>query len=117
MRTLAHHVAHIKTKPHHIRRQIAFTLAGGLTVFVAFVWLGGNVAMGNFALGGASFGSVVAEIQEKDQISPGSSLVGAVSAAVTPVHTDPHIEIVDSKKSSTLEERKRATAEPTIIPF
>jgi hypothetical protein len=80
------------------------------------VWLGGSLASGSFALGGSSFGAVVAEIQAKDNLSPASSLVGAVSAAVTPQNTEPRVEIVDVGKSSTLEEKK-PVAEPTIIPF
>jgi hypothetical protein len=122
MMSLTHHIKRVHAQPHHIRRQIAFTLASGLTVLIAFVWLVGSVATGSFAIKNSSFAeasSVVSEQLSKTSAPGGvTGLLGSVSAAFTGATTAPaHIQIVDAGRTSTLDSKKNVKTEATIIPF
>ena len=116
MISVTHHIQRVRAHPHHIRRQIAFTLAAGATALIAFIWLVGNIATGNFAAGTSSFGDIAKTVQEVIPETSGGSLVGAVGAVLTPVDSSPRIQVLDVRTSSTLDASK-AAPEPTILPF
>ena len=113
MKTIFEHIEHIKTKPHHIRKQMAFSIAGGVTALVALVWLVGSLSLGVFALSGSSFADSAGEGSAIVTSGPGTSNVAGAAAAVPEVNAPARIEIVDSP-ASTVNQKK---AEPTIIPF
>lgn len=111
MKTLLHHIEQAKGHPHHIRKQIAYVIAGAGAGLVAFLWLGISLATDSFALSGpTSFGQGTSFAI--DNASSGTQLA-AVGSAI-PIDDDrPRIEIVDAvMKSSPVQE-----SEKTFIPF
>ena len=114
MKTVFEHIEHIKGKPHHVRKRIAFGTAAAGAGLVAVVWLAINVTGGAFAIPDNSFadaagqGSVVATTSER----AATNLAG-VAAAVENQDAPAHIEIVDTTPASTSQKK----AERTIIPF
>jgi hypothetical protein len=115
MKTIFDHIEHVKGKPHHVRRRVAFTAAAGVAASVALVWLLGNLATGTFAIQGSNFAaSVGAEspvVKTSDTGTQG--LAGAAAAAVQDVSAPAHIEIVDTTPTPVV------TKQPdrTILPF
>lgn len=113
MKTVFEHIEYMKEKPHHVRKRFAFAVAAGTSVFIAFVWFVGSVAVGEFALKDTSFadqaGAPPVEVVNAD----GSNLAGA-AAALQSAKAPAHIEIVDTASSS------RSVGKPieqTTIPF
>jgi small neutral amino acid transporter SnatA (MarC family) len=115
MKTVSQHIEHIKGKPHHVRKRVAFTVAGSATVLIALVWLVGSVSLGAFAITGSSFAdsagqSSVVTTGSADTSTPG--LAGAAAASASD-NSPAHIEIVDTTPSTPQEKK----AEQTLIPF
>jgi hypothetical protein len=117
MKTISDHIQHVKGKPHHVRRRVAFSAAMTGTALVALVWLVGSLGTGSFALKETSFadssqgtGVVVAG-------GDGSSAEGlaGVGAAVASDNTNApaRIEIVNVATSTS----SGMKAEQTTIPF
>jgi hypothetical protein len=122
MMPLTRHIEDVRQRPEHIRRQIALGVAALITAIIALIWLGTSVATGAFALKGSSFADATSGAPTKQfAASTGGfgNLVGAASAVFTGgvKGGEAHIEIVDTGKSSTLDTKKAAAAEPTILPF
>ncbi|MEK7114179.1 MAG: hypothetical protein AAB850_01370 [Patescibacteria group bacterium] len=114
MKTIFEHIEHIKGKPHHVRKRVAFAAAAGGAGAIALVWLVSSLGTGAFAIRGATFS------ESTGQESPATAGVGdnfqnvAGAAAVLEDGSTPaYIEIIDSA-SSTL---KAKQAEQTTIPF
>lgn len=113
MKTVFQHIEHVKGKPHHIRKRVAFTAAGALTGLVALVWLVGNLSLGTFAISGSTFADAVGKvpkIETTSQALPG--LAGAAAAFDAGAKEPAHIVIVDTKPAVI--EKK---VEQTVIPF
>ncbi len=114
MKSVLKHIEHIKGKPHHIRKRVAFGTAAVGTAAVALVWLVGSLSSGVFALKDSSFadqssaGALTASGSNDSQ-----NLAGAAAANLAGAVVPAHIEIIDVA-SSTRAEKK---AEPTTIPF
>jgi len=115
MKTVFEHIEHVKGKPHHIRRQVAFGASAVVTVVIALIWLTSNVASGSFAIRGSDFamsngqGNIVATTSD----SVNQSLAGVGAASVLQDTTVPaHIEIVDTPAASP-----KKQPEQTTIPF
>lgn len=112
MKVLFDHIDRVKQQPHHIRRQVALTVAGGLAALIGLVWLLGSLSLGTFALKGSDF----AASTNADQAAPDGSLDNAQlagAAAATPSNSSAaHIEIIDSATTT-----KTAQPEQTVIPF
>jgi hypothetical protein len=114
MKTIFDHIEHAKGKPHHVRKQIAFSAAASATGFIALVWFVQSISSNAFAIQGTSFaesigqeGVVVTATEDGNQ-----NLAGA--AAAFEANSGPaHIEIVDTASST----RKTKQVERTIIPF
>ena len=113
MKTIFEHVEHVKGKPHHVRKRIAFSAAAFGTGAIAFVWLAVSLGSGVFALkGGASVengeekGSVTATAGTPTSQLAGVGAAGADSAAA-------YIEIVDAPAAAAPKKK----AEQTTIPF
>jgi len=115
MKTIPEHIEHIKAKPHHIRKRVAFTVAGAGAGIIGLVWLVTSVGAGVFALKPTSFaqsteGAPVTVVGADDNGSQG--LAGAAAApAVQDSNAPAHIDIVDVAPTSTPQ------AQQTTIPF
>jgi len=111
MKTIIEHIEHVKGKPHHIRKRVAFGITVGVTTLIAFVWLAGSLATGAFAIGESSRGEQPAVTTSGTATTNG--LAGAV-AALPDVTTDApvRIEIIDAASSAPVKK-----AEQTILPF
>lgn len=114
MKTIFDHIEHVKGKPHHVRRQVAFATAGGGAALVALVWLVGNLALGTFAIKSTSFAEAtegVSVVAANDSAAGGN--FAGVASVFPDVSAPARIEIVDTASSSGASGR----AERTTIPF
>lgn len=113
MKNIFEHIEHIKNKPHHTRKSVAFGIAALGTALIAIAWLAINLASNNFAIQGSSFADSVAQspIETVDG-SGGSKNVAGAAAAVSDA-APAHIEIIDAQPSV----KKLAPIEQTTIPF
>lgn len=115
MKTLVQHVEHVRGKPEHIRKQVAFAVAAAATAVVALVWFLSTVTAGVFAIQGSSFAESTSGNTNVAAVGPSdSSLLGAASAALGFPQAEPaHIVIVDASTSTPKAEKH----DPTVIPF
>lgn len=116
MKTIFEHIEHVKGKPHHIRRKVAFGVATIGSAFVALIWLATNYATGAFAIQGSDFAmsteqqTIVATTSE----SATQGLAGVGAASVLREASAPaHIEIVDTTVTAPVQK----SSEQTTIPF
>jgi hypothetical protein len=115
MKTIFEHIEYVKGKPHHIRKQVAFAAAAGITALIALVWLGASLGTGVLALKGNSFadsakgtGTLTTGTADKN-----AALAGAAAALPNTNQNAPaHIEIVDTSSPSSGKK-----AEQTTLPF
>lgn len=114
MKTIFDHIEHVKGKPHHVRKQVAFAVAGGGTAFIALVWLVGGIALGTFAIQGSSFADATegAPVIVTGDTRTNESFAGA-AAALPPAQAPTRIEIVDTTPLTSAKNQ----AERTTIPF
>lgn len=114
MKTVFEHIEHIKGKPHHIRKRIAFTTAAAGTGIIALVWLVGSISLGVFALKDNSFADTTGQSPAvtTDNTADASNLAGAASALES-ASAPAHIEIVNTTPSISGQKK----AEQTTIPF
>lgn len=114
MKTVSQHIEQIKSRPHHVRKRVAFGTAAVITAVIALAWLVGSVSTGVFALKPTSFAdsagqeSVVVVGNEN-----GSTNLAGVAATLSSPDAPAHIEIVDT----TPPKAQTKKAEPTTIPF
>jgi hypothetical protein len=117
MKNVFEHIEHIKGKPHHVRRRVAFGMAALGSAFVAFVWLGVSLTTGSFAIKGSSFALTMGqdEVIATTSASGVSALAGAAAAfGDTRSSSAPaHIEIVDTTPDHSTQKQP----EQTILPF
>ena len=112
MKTIFDHIEHVKGKPHHIRKQIAFGVATLGSAVVALVWLVSNYTAGTFAITGSNFAMSTGQEEAVQVVDiAGNQLAGAASA-LRGADAPAHIEIVDT--STSIPVRK---VEQTTIPF
>ncbi len=106
-------LAHIDTarrQPHHVRKQIAYVVAGAGAGLIAFIWIGFSLAMNSFALSGpTSFGQGAPAVEN----ASGAQLA-AVGAALPSAaeSSKPRIEIVDAAPAVS-----GIQSEKTYLPF
>jgi hypothetical protein len=114
MKTISDHIRHVHSKPHHVRRKVAFTAATTTTALVAAVWLIGSLAGGSFALPDTSFADAAGQTEGVIVVneSGDAQVAGAAAApAVRDEDAPAHIEIVDVTPAAS------PKAEQTTIPF
>ncbi|MFA6408383.1 MAG: hypothetical protein WCW36_02880 [Candidatus Paceibacterota bacterium] len=112
MKTFFDHIEHIKGKPRHIRKQIAFGAATFGSAMIALVWFIGSLATGAFAMHSSDF--AIPTEQENTVATKsvtGSGIAGA-AAAIQDAKAPVHIEIVDTAASPA-----KSQSEQTTIPF
>ncbi|OGG71707.1 hypothetical protein A3E65_01040 [Candidatus Kaiserbacteria bacterium RIFCSPHIGHO2_12_FULL_56_13] len=116
---LIRHLEFVRQKPEPVRRQIALGVAALLTAVIALVWFGISLATGSFALSSPPFagaGGDIAESEAGGAETGFANLFGVAAAVVTGGDESPaHIEIVETKTSSTLDDT--TALESTVLPF
>ena len=114
MKTVFEHIKHVKGKPHHIRKKIAFATAAGVAGVIALVWFVGNLSLGVFTIQGSSFADSAGQpsVMTIERNNGNSGLAGA-AVALPSASAPAYIEIVDAA-SSTFSGKK---TEKTTIPF
>lgn len=121
MASLTHHVNRLKEQPSHIRERVVLGVSGGITALVAVGWVMAMSSSGAFSLATKSVAESVrppeSVTQSVAQSSNGlSALLGAAGAAFGGDPTAASaITVVETKASSTLEEKAASSA--TSIPF
>ncbi len=112
MKTIFQHIEHVRGKPHHIRKRVAFATAAGVTAVIAFVWLAGSLTTGAFAIQGSTFADSTGQGATVTAAGNTSGLAGAAAALPSADANAPaHIEIVDVASATP------AKPEQTTIPF
>ena len=114
MKNIFEHIEHLKGKPHHIRKRVAFATATGVTAVIALVWLVGSVSSGVFAIQGSTFAESTGEqpIVTTGTAGGNSGLAGAAAALPDAGANAPaHIEIIDAATATP------AKPPQTVIPF
>lgn len=114
MKRIIHHVNRVKEQPHHIRKQVAFTVAGSVTGLVALVWLSASLATNSFAIQGTQFADAVGE-QPVETVGPNGSQLAGAAAALESEDSTPRIQIVNVTPAAT--PAATSTDDRTIIPF
>ena len=121
MKTLSEHVEHLRGKPHHVRKRIAFGFALAASGLLAAGWFAVNLSEGTFAIQGNNFATSMAAAQvgvattsaDGSAGPSGTGLAGAAAATQGGTAGPASIEIVDTSASSS------APSQPdqTTIPF
>lgn len=112
MKSLFEHIEHVRSKPHQVRRRVAFSLATGTTAFIGVVWLGASLATGSFAIKGSNFADS-AGVVPVERVSGDTSQLAGAAAARSATGGPARIQIVTVSTSTPAE----ATADQTVIPF
>jgi hypothetical protein len=116
MKTIIEHIEYLRGKPHQVRKQIALGVAGGVSLLIALVWLGGNVMAGTFAIKDTSFMASIGQAPSVATTSEtgASGLAGAGAAQILEDKRSPiHIEVVETSSSVPT----GTEAERTVLPF
>src|SRR3989344_550602 len=102
MKNIFEHIEHIKGKPHHIRKGIAFGIAATTTAIIAIAWLTLNLSSGNFAIQGSSFEDSVGQgaIDVPNSVGAVKAVAGAAAAVSSDNSGPARIEIIDTNISA-----------------
>lgn len=116
-----HEVVHtLREKPVHVRENIAFGVAGGVTFIVAVLWFVANSASGTFSLKTPSIPDASAAGQAVAQGKDGfDQLLGAAGSALGASSSPAQVEVVDTEVRSTLDNGAgdQNATDQTIIHF
>lgn len=113
MKTVREHIAHVQGKPHHIRKQVALTLAAGGATFIGLVWFMSSWYLGAFAIPSTSFADRAVEPTVAARTAaPSNEQFAGAAAALQSADEPAHIEIVDAPSASA-----KKPPEQTTIPF
>lgn len=115
MKTVFEHVEHIKGKPHHVRKQVSFSIAAAGTALVSLIWLATSLSTGAFAIKGSSFAESVGQasvIATGDTEGTNQNIAGAAAAFPDTTAGPPRIQIVNTATSSPIKK-----VEQTVLPF
>lgn len=103
-------IERLRAKPDHVRKQIAFGAASGITGLVALMWGTAFIASGTLARTVPSEAPDVTSVLAE---SGSNSLLGAIGALTT--REDGSITVVDTSASSSA--KVQTTEQRTVIPF
>jgi hypothetical protein len=118
MKNVLEHIEHIKGKPHHIRKQVAFGTAGVFTALIAFIWLVSSIGTGAFALKDTSFAQINGEENVLTVSGDDTGQLAGVAATLPSSRQESisqdsaRIQIVDAVSTSSGKKM-----EQTTIPF
>ncbi|MBI2409485.1 hypothetical protein HYV30_00370 [Candidatus Kaiserbacteria bacterium] len=112
MKNLRHHIEEVRSKPHHVRKQVTLAAAGAGTGLIALVWFAGSVATGSFAIEPSSFADA-GKLPVIERGERGNEGIAGAAAALPSGDIPAHIEIVDAASSTV----RTPSAGPTTIPF
>jgi hypothetical protein len=113
MKTLLEHIEHARTKPHHIRKRIALSIAAGCSILIALVWLIGSFSLGSFAIGDNTFADSAESSPTVTTPENDNQNIAGAAAAFSNENTPTHIEIIDASTSTAA----KNAPEQTTIPF
>lgn len=111
MQALFDHIDTVKTKPHHVRRKVAFGAAAVIAGMVGLLWLGISLSTGVFAIRGSSFAESTGAVPSAG-VPHTSQLAGSAAAFPSEETAPAHIQIVDTTSASSA-----PAPEQTVIPF
>ena len=115
MKAVFEHIERMKEKPHHVRKQVAFSVAALMSACIAFLWLVASTMTGAFAITGSSFAdstNQTTELVTTDANGTPQGLAGA-AAAYDDDEGPARIEIVDT----TAPKAPAKPTDQTILPF
>ena len=115
MKTIIDHVEYVRSKPHSVRRRVAFGVSTGVSALIALVWLASNLATNAFAIQGANFAMSTGEgatVATTSALGAPSGLAGA-AAALDDENAPAHINVVDVTPPAV----KKTPSDQTILPF
>lgn len=112
--SLLDHLEHLRAKPEHIRKRIAFFTASGVTLAVALLWMVSFTMSDTLALDSQGVPTNLSTVNEGTR-QDFSTLLGAANAFQSAVEEGPGVEVVETNASSTIEEQ--TPEERTVIPF
>ncbi len=116
MKNIFEHIENARSKPHHIRKQLAFGIAGGVSGLIALIWIVGSFATNSFAIQGSNFADSTGQGSAavvKDSTNTASSGFAGVASAVPGASEPARIEVIDTSAPTTTQD----TSEQTTIPF
>jgi hypothetical protein len=114
MKNIFEHIEHVKGKPHHIRKQVAFGAATVGASFIGLMWVGVSLATNSFAIQGSSFAQSTGQATVETVQKNGQQNLAGAAAALSPEEAaKPRIEIVNIATSSG----PVSEPEQTTIPF
>ncbi len=115
MKTVREHITYVRSKPHHIRKRVAFAAAAAGTALIALIWLTASLGTGAFALKDASFAqsaAAVAPVVVSNDATP-PNIAGAAAAVPSGASaSSAHIEIVDTNPPASSGNKTRETTLP-----
>lgn len=115
MQKFFEYIEHLKGKPHHVRKQITFSVATGGAALIGLLWFGASLSSGAYAIKGSNFAQATgAETTSVATADNTSQLAGAAAAVGTNKVEAAHIEIIDAATTSTAANTR---PEQTVIPF
>lgn len=112
--SLLDQLEHLRAKPEHVRRQIAFTTASGVTLVVLAAWFISFTVSDTLALDSQGVPTNISTVSEGAR-EDFSTLLGAANAFQSTIEAGPGVEVVETNASSTLE--ANTSDERTVIPF
>ena len=119
MAQIMDHIERLREKPEHVRNRIALGVSIGATALVALVWATALATTQVFAL--KNEGPVAPEEVPAPTFaetkSAFSELVGAVGSAVGATSSDPTLQIVDTKTTTTFDTKVENDTDKTVVPF
>lgn len=113
MKSVSDHITYVKGQPHHVRKQVTFTLAGVGAGLVALLWLLITVSTGGFHIENANFADSTAGTVQTVTHTPASDFLAGAADAAPETVSPPQIQIVDTKTSVS----GGKPVEQVVIPF
>ncbi|MGH7175282.1 MAG: hypothetical protein ACREGR_02915 [Minisyncoccia bacterium] len=118
MKTLGHHISVVRSKPAHVRKQVAFALAAGATALIALIWLVASLSAGSFHIADSSFADAEsAPAAGTASSASNTSLLGAALSAFSAAPAPAQLEVVGASASATAPSAASAEDTRTFIPF
>lgn len=116
MKTLAHHIEHVRGRPPHVRKQITFALALGVTALIALLWLVISLETGAFYIQGTSFADAGNAAATTASAPSNTSLLGSAISAFSGTTTPAQLQVVNPTPTASAPQENPSQTQ-TVIPF